>query len=423
MSSQANTLILYPGALPIFHHAGTHPQFNHLATPPRGYAFIEIDRLRPNRLRRCLIKLGRLAYVVRSTFAFALSARGNNVDWADVCGFVSSRRPRFQLEIPINAELLFLPSYPFILNQAPWIIEIEDITTLFDPFIENGKTHATDVKNSPAFRLIKTLLESAPCKGIICHVKSTAESVVRLFGSPTVESKTYYSPMGVSVPAIGRSTPVPGQPFSFLFTNSWHQNPDSFYLRGGLDVLEAFRILSAEHPNARLLLRTKLPADLAPRYKQYVASDERIVLLDQFLTKEDMDCLIAGSNAFLLPSARLHVMSVLEAMSFGLPVIVSDGWGMEEYVTHCRNGLVVRGRYGKCSWVDKDGMLREDYRGLRSPDAGVTEDLARNMGEVMTNNSLREEIGRAARHDVETRFSLDSWNRRLRGIFNEVLSK
>ena len=49
-------------------------------------------------------------------------------------------------------------------------------------------------------------------------------------------------------------------------------------------------------------------------------------------------------------------------MSYGMAVVGSDGWGMEEYLHHERNGLVVKGRYGKVSWADETaGLLREDY--------------------------------------------------------------
>ena len=63
-------------------------------------------------------------------------------------------------------------------------------------------------------------------------------------------------------------------------------------------------------------------------------------------------------------------------MSYGLAVVASDGWGMEEYLHHERNGLIVRGRYGKVSWADETaGMLREDYEPMAVTDSAVVQGI------------------------------------------------
>lgn len=122
---------------------------------------------------------------------------------------------------------------------------------------------------------------------------------------------------------------------TILFTNSWHQGATNFYLRGGLDVLEAYSVLFPKYPGSRLVLRTRLPVDLNERYRRIIDRCD-VQVIDQFLSEPEMEGLFNSADIYVLPSARLHVVSVLQAMATGLAIIVSDGWGMAEYISYGR---------------------------------------------------------------------------------------
>jgi glycosyltransferase involved in cell wall biosynthesis len=109
-------------------------------------------------------------------------------------------------------------------------------------------------------------------------------------------------------------------------------------------------------------------------------------------------------------------------MSHGLAVVTSDGWGIEEYVNHERNGLIVKGRYGKTSWADdKAGMLREYYQPMHRPDATVINGLVEAVSRIVEDRNLRHRLGQTARRDVETIYSLERWNAGLKKVFDQVL--
>jgi glycosyltransferase involved in cell wall biosynthesis len=192
-------------------------------------------------------------------------------------------------------------------------------------------------------------------------------------------------------------------------------------LPGGLDLLEAFSILASRYPNVRLILRTALPPDLDSRYLRII-QDYPIEVVDQFLPTNHMEELLSNVDIYVLPSARLHVVSILEAMAHGLAVVVSDGWGITEYVEHYRNGIVVRGRYGKCSWMDVNGMLREDYSPLFASDPLVVSGLVDSLSTLIEDRDFCERLGKAARKDIETKFSIENWNRGLKKVFDRALS-
>jgi glycosyltransferase involved in cell wall biosynthesis len=206
-----------------------------------------------------------------------------------------------------------------------------------------------------------------------------------------------------------------------LFSNSWHQGPSSFYIRGGLDVLEAFDRVAPKFPHARLTLRTSLPADIAPRYLRIIHRRD-VRVLDGFLADAEWTALREASHVYLLPSDRIHIVSILQAMAYGMAVIASDGWGMREYVDHLRNGWVTPGRYGKITWCEEEtGTLREDYAPMRWSDPAVVDALTEAMTRVIEDEALRDRLGQTARADIETRYSLENWNRGLQRVFDRCL--
>jgi glycosyltransferase involved in cell wall biosynthesis len=227
------------------------------------------------------------------------------------------------------------------------------------------------------------------------------------------------APWESSCPPDGSDyAPRPEEPIHLLFINSWSQWPGNFFLRGGLDVLEAFATLRERYPQLRLTLRSAIPP-LADHYHRILAGGGCVVSC--FLTPEEMADLHAESHIFLLPAARIHIVSLLQAMSFGLAVVSSDGWGMEEYLEHDRNGLVVKGRYGKTSWVDeKAGLLREDYEPMYTPDPDVVQGLVEAVSRLVEDRQLRARLGQCARTDVETRYNMEQWNQGLKAAFDRA---
>ncbi len=449
----------FAGWLPIFEvsgNCGTHPQFTHTGSPPPGYRFTHSapPRKRGRSLwKKATLLLGRglararkgLASVVRPLFAivrpgpagFAPRARlrtlaamlrllvrllrgGARVGAS--LRFLQSRHFQSQVLLGNYRGLVFLTSMPYTYGQNPWVIEIEDPTTLFYPLIQNGGTLDLRPAESPYFPVVKALLESDQCKGILTHIRSTAEMVPALFRSDVIAKKVFYSPLGVKVPPRWQRHDEREEPeeIHLLFINSWCQVPSNFYVRGGLDVLEAFGILHERYPQLRLTLRTALP-ELDDRYHRVIEKGW-VRVMTRFLSAEEMAELHAGSHIFLLPAARVHIVSLLQAMSYGLAVVASDGWGIEEYVEHERNGLIVKGRYGKASWADPEaGLLRENYEAMYTSDAEVVQGIVEAVSRLVEDPELRRRLGRAARRDVETNYNLERWNQGLKEALDRAL--
>ena len=409
------TKVFFAGHLRPFKHVGRHPQFEHIHDPPAGYEFVTGSQPSAPKYR-----------TIKSLMRFCRDALANGSTTKDLSRFIRSRSLRAQMSFP-DIALAFLPSTPFILGQAPWVIEIEDTTTLFAPFPRiNGKRvyprllGLDGIYDSGFFPSVKALLENESCRGIICHVRSTAQSIPILFGNPNLAEKVSHIPMGIRVPPSQKSG-TDNDTVTLLFTNSWHQGATGFYLRGGLDVLEAYSMLYSEYKNLRLIVRSKLPADLDGRYRQII-EDCNVTVIDRFLPADEIRSLFESADIYLLPSARLHVVSILQAMAHGLAVVASDGWGISDYIDHEKNGLIVAGRYGETSWMTAGGMLMEDYRPLLRATPKVADALRDILAMLIRQPRRRRELGETARRDVETKFSLGSWNLGLAKAFNRALA-
>jgi glycosyltransferase involved in cell wall biosynthesis len=408
--------IFYAGLLRPFKHVGHHPQFDHIRRPPPGYQFVTDGRA----------GISMAIKVMRSLVGLVLRAVKNGSDPIAVARFIQTRSIRAQLSVPADVSLAFLPSVPHTFGQVPWVIEIEDTTTLFAPFariagkrLDPRLVSTAGIYDSIFYPIVKALLEADNCRGVICHVRSTADSVPALFRNPELRHKVFHVPLGIEKRPMRKTPRHDGAP-TLLFTNSWHQGATGFYLRGGLDLLEAYSRLVSTHPGLRLVIRSQLPDNLEPRYRRIIdQGDVRVV--DQFISAEDMENLFSNADIYVLPSARLHVVSILQAMAHGLALVVSDGWGIGEYVEDGKSGLVVSGRYGKCSWMDNNGMLREYYKPLLSTDENVVDGLVEKLSALINDPYRRRELGEAARNEIDQKFGIEHWNLGLAKAFDAAL--
>ena len=420
-----------------FGKAESHPQFEHIKFPPSGYSFgQEPQEAQHVELITEIIEsldgtgpISKTGIAVVDTVASELAkvtkaALKYGATIEAVKAFFRDRNIVQNMRISSDTKLAFIPSVPFSICSVPWVVEIEDSTTLFFPYLANGDTASVDASGLACFPVLKALLESGSCKAIITHVKSTAESLPLLFQSEIIGRKVVYSPVGVTTPDLtGKKSAQEKAGINLLFTNSWHQMSDSFYLRGGLDVLEAFSILTEKYPNVNLIIRSGLPR-LNAGHSALLATNPRITVLSEFLSNQELHQLMLDTDIYLVPAARLHVVSIVKALAYGLPVIACDGWGVTDYVDDGRNGFVIPGRYGVTSWLDsQSGMLKEDYSSVKHPNganptivAGVVKSLSR----LIEDRSLLSEMSHHARNDAETRFSLEQWNGTLKQTFDQI---
>lgn len=349
------------------------------------------------------------------------------VQLQDVFEFLRSRDFKSQGMAQLDVDLSFFHTTPLTLNQTPWVLHIENPTTLFWPELWHGRCGGVRLKQQPIYWIIKTLLASDHCRGIYTHMARTRDGVHRIFDDDVISSKVEYFPIGLEYPPAGlkeiaeeglASCEV-GDEVTILFTNSWHQDIENFYLRGGHDLVDSFIEVENACPQARLILRSQIPDDLDPRLKHYIRNNPNIEVIDEFVSDEKLVELYAKSAIFALPSMGLHTASVLRAMSLGKAVIASDAPGLEELIDHGDTGILVEGRINSSVYsVDTEsGWLRDDFTRASEPDRQFQERLTRSLIELCQSHDLRRRLGKQAQEVTRTRNDFGLWIERMAEFF------
>ena len=195
----------------------------------------------------------------------------------------------------------------------------------------------------------------------------------------------HYSPEKIHVlPPFIRSRPVNAkidrQEITIGFIG------DDFERKGGPLLLEAFKALRKERTHLNLKIISGHKIEDSKNIKSY-GRKTRDELFNSFYP----DC-----DLFVLPTrVDFFGMAILEAMSFGIPVITTDIYAMDEIID---NG--------------KDGFL------VPSNDLGA---LIEKIDLLIKDNDLRERMGIEAKNKILKRFSPQTIGKKLKLIYEQCI--
>lgn len=189
----------------------------------------------------------------------------------------------------------------------------------------------------------------------------------------------------VAIPdAVRARRPQEHEP-SLLFLG--HLLPD----KGVYDLVKAFTRVAGQFPRLKLVLGGIGHIEAVRELASELDVRERVEL-PGWLGPENKSAALAASTIFLLPSYHEGMpMALLEAMSWGLPVITTPVGGIPQIVTDQINGLLVA--------------------------PGDVPALAAAITRLLHDPALRDRLGNAARTTIETRFSLREALAKLSGIY------
>ena len=161
--------------------------------------------------------------------------------------------------------------------------------------------------------------------------------------------------------------------------------------KGVYDLVRAFALVAPKFPRAKLVLGGVGDIEAVRQLATQLEIPRR-VSCPGWLDPEHKSAAFAGSQVFLLPSyAEGMPMALLEAMSWGLPVIATPVGGIPQVVEHEVSGLLVA--------------------------PGDIEACAAQMERLLADPLLRERLGSAARERIATDFSLGDALDRLSAIY------
>jgi glycosyltransferase involved in cell wall biosynthesis len=254
------------------------------------------------------------------------------------------------------------------LGERPYFIIFDVFHTLFYPF--RPDEHMRMPEDDPElFRIIRHELRSPACLGILPHYEAAIPMLAALFDDPTLPAKCHHLPIPSTIEPVAHirrePRPVdPGTSVTLLFTASFRAIESGFYMRGGVDVLNAFLALAETHPQLRLILCGPLPGNLAPRLVQAIEAHPAVEWHPGFVPTAEYEAIYQRSDIFVMPSVTVFRNGLVRAMAHGVVPVVSDCYYAEEFVTDGVNGLVVPGRRHMADVAPEGGRFRTDWRAL-----------------------------------------------------------
>ncbi|MFN6572452.1 MAG: glycosyltransferase family 4 protein [Dendronalium sp. ChiSLP03b] len=167
--------------------------------------------------------------------------------------------------------------------------------------------------------------------------------------------------------------------------------------KGTFDLIEAFANLPAEQKNrAKLIIAGDGDIEQGRKLVENLNLTEHITFAG-WVNSEERDKLLAKADVFLLPSYNEGLpMAILEAMSWGLPVISTPVGGIPELIVSNENGLLVK--------------------------PGDIQQLSAAILSLITNDELRLIMGKTARERVMP-YDIKNYLNSLIDVYNLVLTR
>lgn len=387
----------------LFDHAGFgfHSMFNSiLEYPPQGYEFIFSGK--------SISKKPQLGKKIRS----AVPLKKNSVRrllWYQLRWYIGDV---FQ-KTSADADLIFSPHKLIFSKKKPWVVVIEHVGDLC-PIIY-------DIKHLWFYRtFIEKVLSSKWCKKIMPYLNT--EKLTLFKGLNCERFKDKIEVVNLALPPKNFKKEYGKDKISLLFLGTVHKSniPGSFEVRGGIQVLETFKILNKKYNNLELVIRSPVPPYIHNKYSQILA-EKNVKIFEQVLSKEEWEHIMKNADIFLFPGYITPALTFLDAMSYELPVVATNWRGNCEMVKDGETGFLIRPPFGLTPLM---GLSHEQIEILSAhgPDMRVVKELAEKTNILVEDEKLRRRMGIAGRREIETgKFSIKRRNEKLKKIFDEAI--
>ncbi len=217
-------------------------------------------------------------------------------------------------------------------------------------------------------------------------LNSTVTQELKMVGVPN--QKIIPLPNGVEVDGIvPKSNYLLQDPIRLIYVGRLHQQK-------GLDtLLNAISCLSIDSLSLQLLGDGPIKMDLMDLVEKLGISEKVSFLGESDRVNEFLE----QADIFVLPSRAEGLSNaLLEAMTYGLPVLVSDVPGNRDVIEHGKNGLL---------------FSVDDFNSL-----------AKNLRLMLNKLDLREKLGGKARETIEKHYSMGFVADQYAGLYQDLLT-
>lgn len=303
--------------------------------------------------------------------------------------------------IPNDVDLIY--SYNHIIHyHTNWVVNVEWSHILVGRDTRYFKQYKSDIEEA---------LGSSWCKGILTWTQKAKDSIISCYDARYFKDKIKVIPPAAH-PKTYEKSYYKGGKLKILFIGSI-DTPEDFYAKGGVEVVQSFKILKKNGYDVELTIRANVPKELE-------LSGIRVIR--NILPKNEFEELLKQADVFVLPSHYAQEMVVLEAMSWGLPVIASEIATFGEYITECRDGLVLK-TLPKLEYIQNNYLISETTdrfklleRIKRCNKDGVVNEIVLAIENFIKNPEYAEQLGKSAKKSSDNKFKIR--NQMLKEVFD-----
>ncbi len=377
-------------------HAGHHRLVAH---PPEGYEFV-VTQTPQEKVFEAVTRWNTLRFMLRSS------------DLLLPTGLVKSTLERWNRP-PAGTALTYACDH-LVFRPEPWVVEVEFASLL-------AGRHP---KHLMRFRgVISRILSSSHCRKIICWSDVGRRTLTADLDPGGFQHKVEVVPYTVPSKNFVKAYGSHQVRLIFIGADTLSSSWTAFDYKGGREVLETFARLRRRFGQLELVVRASVPPDVKVRY----AGMDGLRIIEPHICWEELEREYMSADICILPSQTTIPVTILEAMSYELPVVTIDSWANGEYVEDGKTGLVApRSKrlpyyYANTSQVNFGTAQYDKAMGVT--DHKVVEELAKRVSMLMEDPELRRRLGKASRWEVEKgKFSLPKTNERLGRILDEAIA-
>ena len=381
---------IYPSASKI------HTAYRSLVSdPPEGYVFIQcpesgkqraVNYLRKYKLIKNLYHL--FLKIFKTTKMIELSSSMKEDD---------------------SIDLIFSMGHLYKGNK-PYVVDIIDNT-----YCLSGYNY--DIFINILDKIEKSILDKN-CRKVICANESSLKSMKKYFSKEVLKKTILIRP---AVKTHNFKNKQDKNKIRILFMGSIN-NPKDFETKGGLNAIETFEKISQKYINLELVVRSKVPEEIRSR----IESNSKINLIEGEISFEEVINLYAGSDILLCPAhTYVGLMALLESMSFKLPIVALDTYAARDYIKNGYNGFLIRksnkikGYYNES--YPTNIRTKEFLSEIKNVDNKVIDKLVEKVDILIKNKRLRIKMGENGRKMIDSKFSIEARNKKLKKIFDEAI--
>ena len=332
------------------------------------------------------------------------------IDPRHTCALHTNRNVDYGMHFLSPHDLIHTSVYP-VLNHSPWVLSVDFIEW---PYLMNDQEFQSAIDGvGPFTSFIQTdehqkrldrfgkLLGSRHCKKILPWSRWCEKRIKSVFATSQIQNKVeVVYPAIKPRPFIDRENKSGSTRILFVGRN--------YRRKGGDIVLRAYTELR-KHYDVDLTLITDMNSVSRKAFAGY--EDDVNIYLPGLVSNIQMQSHYEQADLFVLPShLESFGVSIIEAMSFSLPVIVCNGCrlpAMPEIVEDGASGIMVPRTHGD---------EHPNFAGSLDFDCFVSA-----LATLVEQKDTRLQMGLCGHRIVADRFSSKRRNEQLRRIYKEAL--